>query len=77
MAHATPVQYAIHVFGSQRKLADAAGLADQSWVSHWKKKGLVPSSVQAQILSVARQQGLPLTADDLIFGREVANVPAR
>lgn len=76
--HLSPATYAARCFGSATKLAEAAGVS-VSRVSRWRaEKGLIPSPHQARILAAARQRNLPLTADDLIGGREVAaDAPAR
>jgi transcriptional regulator with XRE-family HTH domain len=73
----SPAAYAARVFGSATKLAEAAGVS-VSRVSRWRaEKGLIPSPHQAKILDAARTLNLPLTADDLVRGREVAVAAVR
>lgn len=64
----TPVDICIKAFGGVRKLAKAMGI-DPAAVSRWKKRGTVPAYIQKKLLTVAKAQGLEISADDLIFGR--------
>ena len=59
----------ISLFGGVRKLARAIG-RDPAAISRWKKRGVVPTSMQWIILELAWERGLDLTERDLIFGRE-------
>ena len=68
--HMTPVEICIGEFGGVRKLAKAMGI-DPAAVSRWKKRGTVPSYIQKRLLDVARERGLSISADELIFGRTV------
>lgn len=68
--HLNPVDLAIKFFGGVRRLARAIG-RDPAAVSRWRKSGNIPSSVQKKLLQVAWDQGIELTAHDIIFGRDV------
>jgi hypothetical protein len=75
--HFSPGEYVIRVFGGVRKLARILGMTPTA-VYLWQKKrnpknpfGLVPSKKQREILNLAKERGLDLTADDLIYGRFV------
>ena len=77
MSRLTPVEVAARAFGSQYKLAKALGVPDRT-ISHWKRSkdrkgcdGDIPRTYLRKVLTIARTKGLDLTADDLIFGREV------
>jgi hypothetical protein len=72
-----PAEYVVHVFGGVRKAARALDRYPAT-ISKWQhytnkhgERGQVPSSAQRDILDVARRDGLPITADDLIYGRNV------
>jgi len=67
----TPVQLAIKSFGGVRRLAKALN-RDPAAVSRWQKNGTVPSAAQRDLLQVAWERGIAITAHDLIFGREDA-----
>ena len=62
----------ISLFGGVRKLARAIG-RDPAAISRWKKRGVVPTSMQRIILELAWERGLDLTERDLIFGRELVD----
>lgn len=73
----TPAEYVIHTFKGVRATARAIGRAPSS-VSKWPKPkadkgcdGLVPSAAQKAILEKARELSLDITAEDLIFGRQI------
>lgn len=65
----TPAQYVIYVFKGVRATARAVGRTPSS-VSKWQK-GRIPSGAHRKILDVARERGLDLTPDDLVYGRTV------
>jgi hypothetical protein len=67
--HMTPVQLAIQSFGGVRRLAKAID-RDPAAVSRWQRSGIVPSAAQKQLLEIAWERGIQLTAHDIIFGRE-------
>lgn len=67
----TPVQLAIQSFGGVRRLAKALD-RDPAAVSRWQKSGIVPSAAQRQLLQIAWERGIQLTAHDIIFGRDHA-----
>lgn len=67
--HLNPVDLAIQLFGGVRRLARAIG-RDPAAVSRWKRSGTVPSSVQRKLLETAWNQGIEISAHDLIFGRD-------
>lgn len=65
----SPAKLVIDTFGGVRAAARALGRSPSS-VSRWQNgDGLIPSTVQAQIMKLAREQGLDLTSDELIDGR--------
>lgn len=66
--HLTPVQLAIQGFGGVRRLAKAID-RDPAAVSRWQRSGIVPSAAQKQLLEIAWERGIQLTAHDIIFGR--------
>ena len=75
--HQSPAAYTIALFGGIRPLARELDV-DPSTVFRWKEPvdrggsaGLIPSSIQSRLLTLAKSQGLDLTAEDLIHGREV------
>lgn len=77
--HLTPVAYACVVFGSARRLARDLGV-NRTSLERWKRPkspkggcdGEFPNPrVQRQILVLARAQGLPLTAEDVILGHDL------
>ena len=69
--HINPVDLVIDLFGGVRKLARAIG-RDPAAVSRWKRLGVVPTSVQKKILETAWDQGIEVTAHDIIFGRDIS-----
>lgn len=75
--HLNPTQVAIEVFGNARRLSDAIGAgvaAPFNWLGPRKGRsepGDIPVPRIRQILDAAKARSLPLTADDLIYGREV------
>jgi hypothetical protein len=68
--HINPVDLVIDLFGGVRKLARAIG-RDPAAVSRWKRLGVVPTSVQKKILQTAWDQGIEVSAHDIIFGRDI------
>lgn len=65
----SPAECAIRAFGSIRKTAKAVNRTPGA-VSFWKKTGHIPTEVLPTILRYAVLNHLPLTAEDLILGRE-------
>lgn len=66
------------MFRGVRATARAIG-RNPSTVSKWQREreakgtsGEIPGSAQRTILAAARERGLDITAEDLIFGRDVA-----
>jgi hypothetical protein len=77
--HLNPAQYVVKVFGGVRKTAREIGRSPSS-VSKWNKpvaaKGLggeIPRLSQRAVLHVAKIKKLDITAEDIIFGRDVKN----
>lgn len=69
----SPAEKVISAFGGVRAVARLLDLNSSS-VSRWRmpadKRGLdgrVPSVHQGKILRLARERGVPLSADDLIY----------
>lgn len=77
MAQLSPAAYVVQVFGGVRKTADAINRtpgAVSLWFRSKERKGCaggVPRSAQHAILEVAKVRGLDITANDLIYGREI------
>lgn len=67
--HMTPAQYVIHIFKGVRATARAVGRTPSS-VSKWQK-ARIPSGAHRKILDVAKERGLDLTSNDLVYGRTV------
>lgn len=73
----TPAEYVISVFKGVRATARAIGRSPSS-VCKWRRDkdragtdGQIPRCAQVALLLKAREMGLDLTAEDLIFGRAV------
>lgn len=73
----TPAQIVIDYYGSAGAVARALGV-DRSAVSKWRapkekqgSEGYLPARVLRQLMLLAKEQGLPWTAEELILGREV------
>ena len=64
----TPVQLLIDEFGSLRKVAKAIS-RDPAAICRWQKSGLIPTSVQRQVLETCWNRGIEITAHDIIFGK--------
>ena len=67
-----PASRAIHAFGGVRALARALNI-ESSTVSRWQRRrsacglsGLIPASHQAELLRIAKLNGINLSAADLI-----------
>lgn len=54
------------LFGGTRKMALAMGEAP-STVQSWKATGRIPAHRQPAVLETARELGLEITADDIVF----------
>ena len=68
----TPAEKVIDAFGGVRVLARLLG-RNPSSIVRWRRSkaeggtgGVVPSALQGKVLTLARSQGLSLTAEDLI-----------
>lgn len=75
--HLTPAQYVIRVFKGVRATARALERSPSS-VSKWTKPkasrgtdGNIPGTAQRTILQKARELQLDITANDLLFGRDI------
>src|SRR5690606_28325956 len=60
------VEQIINRFGSQQRVAELLGIW-QTAVSGWVRRGAIPARRQAQLLSIARREGIPLSPADF-FG---------
>lgn len=67
-----PAARIIEVFGGVRSLARLLGI-DSSTVSRWQlpkdrrgQDGRIPAEYQGRILAMAQEQGMPITADDVV-----------
>lgn len=59
------VDHLVSIFGSQDAVAKAAGCSQPS-VAEWKGRNSVPTARARRLLMVAKEQGLPLKADDFL-----------
>ncbi len=73
----TPAEYVRYVFGSNQAVAIVVD-RDSSSISRWNAHkmrggcgGLIPRIAQLKILEYAQRHKLDITADDLIYGRDV------
>ena len=73
----SPAQYVIHIFGGVRATARAISRTPGA-IGFWKRDrnkggfgGDIPGSMHKKILVIAKQSGLDLTPDDLIYGRKI------
>lgn len=64
----TPYEVVIDKFRGVRKLAHALGIDNHTSVLRWKDKGLIPAHHQERVLTVAKERGIDLTAEEVIFG---------
>lgn len=77
----SPAEWAIQQFGGVRALARAVGRHPQA-VQQWRDKrrhgsqpdeiGDLPPRIQRRVLHLAQERGLDIRADDLIWGRTLA-----
>lgn len=70
------IERVIGMFGGGAALARKLGMKHASRVIHWKERGLIPAHWQRPILDLARLEGLPLAADDVIFSPPGYEPPA-
>ena len=81
--HLTPYEVVERMIGRPEKVGPAIGLSAKTtylWrhPSKTRDAGDIPSTkVQRALLDYARAQGLPLTAEDLVFGANAAEIEAR
>lgn len=66
----SPAETVIKAFGGIHATARAIGRTPGA-ISFWRAKGNVPGGAQKLVLIKARELNLDLSAEDLIFGREV------
>lgn len=71
----TPYQVVVRKFGGVRKLATALGIENHTSVLRWKGRGLVPAHHQEKVLTVAKERGIHLTAEEVIFGSSAKAEP--
>lgn len=76
--HLAPAHYAAHVFGGVCALARVLGKSPgrvSNWLRPRSVRGqggrIVSDDIKVRLLDLAKEQGLDLTAEDLIRGREV------
>ena len=75
------VEQVIRRFGSQQRVAELLGIW-QTAVSGWVRRGAIPARRQAQLLQLARREGIALKPADFFgeghaMGRLAANDQAR
>lgn len=68
--HLDPVALAINLFGGIRPLARAIG-RDPSAIIRWRSRGRLPAGMPAALLVVARDKGIEMSSDDVVWGRDV------
>lgn len=75
----SPAAYVISIFGSMRKTARAVGRTNAA-VCMWTKPrtrggcgGNVPAAAQRIILKIAKEKSLPITPNDLHYGRVIVS----
>lgn len=73
----SPANYIISIFGGVRATARALKRSP-STVSKWRKSrkeggtgGQIPTMIQPKVLKIAAERKLPITPNDLIYGRIV------
>ena len=68
----SPSKLVILLFGGVRPLARLLDKA-QSSVSKWQttEDGGIPRKCHVKILTIAKQRGITLTPEDLVFGRHI------
>lgn len=67
-----PAELVIKTWGGVRKTARALEMSPAT-VSRWQRLGgLIPSKHLVKILERAKESGLDLKPEDLIYGRDVA-----
>lgn len=70
--HMTPYECVVEAFGSHELVAEVAGYERSVSIYQWGyRKGSVPIVPQRILLKYAEENGLDLTARDLILGRDV------
>src|SRR5437870_5135302 len=69
-----PAQLIVDKFGGQSALAELIGKG-QSTVQYWTKSGVIPAKWQRDLLRLAREKGIDLTAADFVLVPEVAKRP--
>lgn len=74
MVHMSPAELAIHAFGGVRALARFVD-RDPAAVSRWRRTGLIPSGLLAQIYKATQAEGLDITAEELILGADLEEEP--
>lgn len=74
----TPLQFVVEQFDGVTETARVCGLRHHSPVIRWLKPrkdggkdGLIPSEYHSKILREAKKRGLPITADNLIYGDKI------
>lgn len=70
MVHLSPVRYVSLIFGGYRQVAKVLSI-DPGTVCRWDRNGRMTVKAQTVLLTAARERGLSLTPEDLIFGRDV------
>lgn len=71
MMKLSPAAYVVHVFGGLAATSAALG-RDKSTISRWRTgNGRIPGPVRPWVLEVARRKNLPITSEDLDYGRNV------
>lgn len=72
MTYLTPAQYLIHTFLGLRRAARAVGI-DPSNLCRWAQRpeGYIPAQVQLKVIKAAKERGVELTSDDIIYGKMI------
>lgn len=67
MPYLSPAEYVIRFFGGVRKCARILGRSPGT-VSKWKKRGLLPTKAQKEILTKIREEEIEIDVEGLIVG---------
>ena len=71
-----PASLVVTIFGGKRRLARLLGVSPATIRKWGDAGGHIPAKKQRVLLDIAEKNGLHLTADDIVRGREVEAVLA-
>lgn len=67
--HLNPVMTAIRLFGGVRALGRSVD-RDPSAIIRWRGHGRLPAGMGAILLTVAKEKGIEMSCDDVVWGRD-------